>query len=286
MAAHLEFRRLIDELGVDYDENQFTGKHGDDQRDPNYWMYAAIDHANASVKLGLVSHAIIAASLDYKVFDESTWEMLAPGHHYDPLLNAVEDFAARERRAEIRIRDNVANERRLHVCAAEGCGVHAVHKQGLLACGGRCSLAVKPHYCSKGCQTKDWPRHKPLCKPSEELPLNARETVAAVSAKKRTSALEHAPASRDKCAREWKIRAEPGPDHFVELDLEDIIGQPGYGTLRVDSHTIAPEDLRALRDEWELMLRQYAKNMAKELAGHATTGDDESSGGGVDAVSG
>ncbi len=134
--------------------------------------------------------------------------------------------------------------------------------------------------------SQDWPRHKPLCKPSEELPLNARETVAAVSAKKRTSALEHAPASRDKCAREWKIRAEPGPDHFVELDLEDIIGQPGYGTLRVDSHTIAPEDLRALRDEWELMLRQYAKNMAKELAGHATTGDDESSGGGVDAVSG
>ncbi len=153
MAAHCEFLRLIEPLGVDFDEDEFESG---DLKNPNEWMYKAMDHANASAALGLVSRAIVVAGLHYKQYAWDLWPVLAGScaPTYEPFLNALEEFVAWDLAAETRLRDRVENASRLHACAAEGCGVHAVHKQGLKACAGRCSPDVKPHYCSKDCQRK------------------------------------------------------------------------------------------------------------------------------------
>jgi hypothetical protein len=39
-------------------------------------------------------------------------------------------------------------------CAAEGCGIEAKKKAGLLKCAGKCPIELKPSYCSKACQVK------------------------------------------------------------------------------------------------------------------------------------
>lgn len=209
MAAHREFLRLIEPLGVDFDEDRMF-KPGD-LRNPNEWMYKAMDHANESARLGLVSRAVIVSGLHYKKYAWDLWPVLrdscAP--KYEPFLNALEEFVAWDLAAETRLRDRVDNASRLHVCAADGCGVHAMHKQGLKACGGRCSLDVKPHYCSKECQKK------------VSIPLASRASLMSVTdlSSSRTGAGTNLFANRTRSSSRTlrRPKARPPPRRWMTL---------------------------------------------------------------------
>ena len=99
MTAHREFRRLIHKLGEDFDEDEFEPG---DMRNPNEWMYKAMDHANACAALGLISRAVVSAGLDYKVYAWDIWPMLEDPRDlsYAPFLNALKEFQAWEEAAE------------------------------------------------------------------------------------------------------------------------------------------------------------------------------------------
>ncbi|TFK84507.1 hypothetical protein K466DRAFT_567188 [Polyporus arcularius HHB13444] len=255
MAAHCEFLRLIEPLGVDFDEDEFESG---DLKNPNEWN---------------------VQGLHYKQYAWDLWPVLAGScaPTYEPFLSALEEFVAWDLAAETRLRDRVENASRLHACAAEGCGVHVVHKQGLKACAGRCSPDVKPHYCSKDCQRKDWRRHKPFCKPNEELPPNVAMQKFEGSTAVRDNVGPLTPgetlAARDKWAVECAVRRERGPGYFVERQVDDPAG--GTVTARVDSHTLAPQDIRGAGDALASLFQRHYTNIAGEDSRPTAIAEDD-----------
>ncbi|RDX43878.1 hypothetical protein OH76DRAFT_1409685 [Lentinus brumalis] len=47
-----------------------------------------------------------------------------------------------------------------YTCAEPSCGFRSLKAHQFRRCAGPCSPEVKPGYCSKACQRKDWARHK------------------------------------------------------------------------------------------------------------------------------
>ncbi|RDX43870.1 hypothetical protein OH76DRAFT_1409672 [Lentinus brumalis] len=50
-----------------------------------------------------------------------------------------------------------------HTCAAPTCGFRSLRARKFRRCAGSCAPEVKPGYCSKSCQRKDWAAHKAVC---------------------------------------------------------------------------------------------------------------------------
>ncbi|KAI0737071.1 hypothetical protein C8Q80DRAFT_1222909 [Daedaleopsis nitida] len=119
-----------------------------------------------SVKHGLVSPAVLLVG--FKLHDIGQ----ALGVDIDSQMARAKNFRflwraisrrVKEIHAEERTRQRKASARpNRYVCAAEGCGIRGDQKAALRACAGRCPQDLKPSYCSKECQTKDWSSHKPI----------------------------------------------------------------------------------------------------------------------------
>lgn len=72
----------------------------------------------------------------------------------DYLWKAYDEYCARRLSAEQKRLDKVARAPNRYRCAADGCGIQALHKRALRRCAGPCPPDHKPHYCSQECQRK------------------------------------------------------------------------------------------------------------------------------------
>ncbi|KAI0730438.1 hypothetical protein C8Q76DRAFT_612501 [Earliella scabrosa] len=149
----------------------------------------AARHANESVRLGLVSHAALNVGLALREVGESV------GVDVSRLPENAKEFRPLWRAVTQRVEEIYADARKLRKepedknpeggfgCAAEGCSVRREQKAALRICAGKCPADLKPSYCSRECQKKDWPRHRFVCKPglSEKLPkVTDKETALAL----------------------------------------------------------------------------------------------------------
>ncbi|KAI0703947.1 hypothetical protein C8Q76DRAFT_215606 [Earliella scabrosa] len=136
----------------------------DDIPDYEWSLYTAIDHANESVRLGLLSHAALEVGTGFRTYMRFEWDNIMDNMPmYAPIRQALAKHDTSSLAEEERHRAKVTNDAQAYVCAAEGCGLAGLQKKALRACAGNCAADVKPHYCSKECQKKDWPRHKAIC---------------------------------------------------------------------------------------------------------------------------
>ncbi|KAI0697214.1 hypothetical protein C8T65DRAFT_755578 [Cerioporus squamosus] len=128
-------------------------------------FFAAI-HASVSAALGLVNEAVLDIGFAFK----GSMEQVSIQD-----VRCMQQFSALWRAVKAREDEIIEEERRSRAkqgktlsvsnCVAEGCLVKGVLPSTLRWCSGRCPVDLKPYYCSKACQKKDWPAHKIICKP-------------------------------------------------------------------------------------------------------------------------
>ncbi|RPD73046.1 hypothetical protein L226DRAFT_489306 [Lentinus tigrinus ALCF2SS1-7] len=177
LAAHAQYQKFVaspaERQDIETDEHLFcrseTRRLGYGQP-PLTSLALAAHHANESVKLGLVSHAVLTVGMTFRDIGESCGvdvTMMPEGaKKFRPLwrevARRVEEIYEQERK---RRQPSEQKDGCGFACAAEGCDVRREQKSALRSCAGKCPTDLKPSYCSKECQKKDWPRHKLICKP-------------------------------------------------------------------------------------------------------------------------
>lgn len=121
------------------------------------YLILAVQHANESARLGLVSPIVLKVGLTARETGAKLGVDMAQmgrSRYMRYLWRAVtarlEEIYDEERKKQKKVEDNPDD----YVCAAEGCGIRAEGCAALRACAGRCPRDLKPHYCSKECQTK------------------------------------------------------------------------------------------------------------------------------------
>ena len=112
--------------------------------------HLAMRHANAAVRGGLVSAAVIEIGHGMDEHVSEPGEREAVAELFAAVKEASRDFSKRETRWKEKIAENPA----AYACAAEGCEVKGRHQSALRRCAGICPHDMKPHYCSKECQKK------------------------------------------------------------------------------------------------------------------------------------
>ena len=118
-------------------------------------MFFALYHANESARLGHVPMALIELGTTFRSEMRPQWERFVVNNRvFRDVVQALEDYEKFYKGSYEHHREKVANNTQAYVCAAENCGLQGLHKRALRACGGSCPVLVKPHYCSKECQTK------------------------------------------------------------------------------------------------------------------------------------
>ncbi|RPD57260.1 hypothetical protein L226DRAFT_510963 [Lentinus tigrinus ALCF2SS1-7] len=222
-----------------------------------YFMLAA-DHANESVKRGLVSPVVLLVGLKIREIGEvlgaDFQETVKRAKRFRPLWRVVsrrlEEIYAEERKRQGKI-DRSPNA---YVCAAEGCGIQGEKKAALRACGGRCPPDLKPHYCSSECQKKDWARHKAICKPGstgKALKIPEKDKAKALELFELGES-EDGDAFDEEEVEEISTQADGnvaedvhhGPGRIINIPAP---GAPG-GSIQISSNTMDPEFMRSLRD--------------------------------------
>ena len=148
LAHYRKFRR-----GLEADPEAYAMR--DDIPDYEWSLYTAIDHANESVRLGLLSHAALEVGTGFRTYMRFEWDNIMDDMPmYAPIRQALAKHDTCSLAEEERHRAKVTNDAQAYVCAAEGCGLAGLQKKALRACAGSCAADVKPHYCSKECQKK------------------------------------------------------------------------------------------------------------------------------------
>lgn len=114
--------------------------------------HQAAKHAVQSAELGLVSGIVLDFGLQFSVVSDGMRQVEVKP--FASLLKAVEDHHRRRQEEDEKRDTKVANSAKAYICAVQECLVQGLQKKALMACGGPCLPAVKPHYCSKECQKK------------------------------------------------------------------------------------------------------------------------------------
>lgn len=117
----------------------------------------ALDHANQSVQLGLVSPIVLRLGFMMRDIGTSLGVDLSQtvrSRRFRPLWRAVDRRLEEIYAEEWRKQRRAARDPAAYLCAAEGCGIRGEERQALRSCAGRCPPDLKPRYCSKECQKK------------------------------------------------------------------------------------------------------------------------------------
>ncbi|KAH9851961.1 hypothetical protein C2E23DRAFT_869084 [Lenzites betulinus] len=222
-------------------------------------LLQAAQHANACAELGLISPVVLRIGFmmrEVGVNHGVDLSTMVRSSLFRALWIAVnprlEEIYAQERRTQARMDRRSPSD---FVCAAPGCGFRSEERTTLRACAGRCPRDLKPHYCSKQCQIKDWARHKPTCKPGSNgttpvitdqgTMLNLSEvedgeTDARGSGQSRSSA-----GTEEETGERPLAHGPPGPERIVNT----VVPNAPRGSVQIRSNTLAPEALRSLREE-------------------------------------
>ncbi|TCD68864.1 hypothetical protein EIP91_009578 [Steccherinum ochraceum] len=204
------------------------------------YFYTAAMMANEAASLGLVSSAVLQPGLVlHKQLKSGHFDVLEPPslrfNALEFLWEAVEKQNKEAEKNEQKRDEKAANAPDQYFCAAEGCGIRATRKSGLLRCAGKCLSGVKPSYCSKDCQKADWKRHKPACTGQVPEPGPASSVDLAVVSSGVTevrSAIRH-----------------DGREVSVTLPMSDPQGK----AVEFSSTTLDPLILKEIRDRMEHM---------------------------------
>ncbi|KAI0364545.1 hypothetical protein BV20DRAFT_830292 [Pilatotrama ljubarskyi] len=226
----------------------------------------AVHHANESVKLGLVSPIVLRVGLMMRDLGAQLGvdvSQMGRSRRFRPLWRAVthrmEELYAEERKKQAR----VGRKPNAYMCAAEGCGIRADGRAALKACSGKCPPDLKPHYCSKECQKKDWPRHKPICKAGTpgKMPLmldsdkaNALKLFELGESEEgecdevgaegpRIAQLVQENNAGDNAGDKPMRYTQPGAARTITIPAPNAPG----GSIHITSNTLDPESMKAFR---------------------------------------
>ncbi|KAI0703934.1 hypothetical protein C8Q76DRAFT_861225 [Earliella scabrosa] len=224
-------RQLLREfMGEDADESDFN---------KGRWMCDMLMHATMAVRLGLVSRVIIT------IANKARSRLPEGAKREHAFLLETADRAEREFGSRfLKQLTKIENNERAYVCAGPGCKVGGLRKKALMACGGSCPADVKPHYCSKECQKRDWPRHKIACKAKKKhdaQPINTQEQAV-------VTRTEQQDKPEEPLGGEWLPASDAdvrGPGHFI--DAEGPFGD----RMRFFSRSMQPTEMRKARQELE-----------------------------------
>ncbi len=166
LAAHAQYLKFMaspaERQDIETDEHLFcraeTRRLGHGQP-PLTSLALAARHANESVKLGLVSHAVLTVGLTLRDLGEGF------GVDVSKLPEGATKFRPLWREVARRVEEIYEEDRKSRqsleqkddgrfVCAAEGCDESREQKSALRSCAGKCPPDLKPSYCSKECQKK------------------------------------------------------------------------------------------------------------------------------------
>ena len=123
----------------------------------NDFMHAAAAYSDASAALGMVSPVVLYVARWLTQIGERDGVNVRETERYKvyPYLWSAWDVRVAEMEEEKRKREaKLGRAPTAYVCAAQGCGITAKQKKGLMKCAGKCPMERKPHYCSKNCQCK------------------------------------------------------------------------------------------------------------------------------------
>ncbi|KAM5535682.1 hypothetical protein V8D89_010669, partial [Ganoderma adspersum] len=79
------------------------------------------------------------------------------------LWKAYDDYVLTQTAGERQRLAKMSKAPNMYRCAADACGIQAVHRSALRKCAGECHEEVKPYYCSRECQRKHWFIHRYAC---------------------------------------------------------------------------------------------------------------------------
>ncbi|TFK92956.1 hypothetical protein K466DRAFT_658870 [Polyporus arcularius HHB13444] len=165
----------------------------------------------------------------------------------------VESQAAKESKQLAK----VAKAPHRYRCAADRCGIRAMHKRALRQCGGDCAPDVRPSYCSEECQLKHWLVHRYVCRKN---PLDAPIVVWDDDSDWEDVEV-YKPSYDDGALSDAAIwRKDIGVELFVDIPTCSRF-LPGV-VFRLRSRTFSPAFLRSYRDLWQLPKRVRTKKQA------------------------
>ncbi|OJT13671.1 hypothetical protein TRAPUB_9770 [Trametes pubescens] len=270
-AANAHFMKLtasaVQVADMLVDERRFQRPqtaHSNSGGDPALaYLILAVTHANESAKLGLVSPIVLKIGLTARETGAKIGVDMARmgrSRYIRYLWRAVtarlEEIYDEERKKQKKVEDSPND----YVCAAEGCGIRAEGRAALRACAGRCPRDLKPYYCSKECQTKDWSRHKAVCKAGSvgKAPIitdkeNAltffqlveeeeEESESATQGEEQVDATAHG--EEDPADQPLAFGPPPGLTSIVDIPAPNAPGGP----IEISSNTLEPEAMTALRE--------------------------------------
>nr|VWO96276.1 N/A [Ganoderma boninense] len=233
------------------------------ERDPimaNDFMRAAAAYSDASAAFGMVSPVVLYVARWLTQIGERDGVNVRETERYKvyPHLWQAWDVRVAEMDEERRKREaKLGRAPTAYVCAAQGCGITAKQKKGLMKCAGKCPIERKPHYCSKNCQRKDWKSHKRYCKPDKEL-----GDVPPPPPPEQPVDLDGIPRLNYNPSDILQRVDYEGPDRSIEIPLAG----PGKRTVTIHSRNFTPEAMRLMRD---VIVADDAEKQAKPAAEHS-----------------
>ena len=123
----------------------------------NDFIHLAAAYADASAAWGMVSPGVLYIARWLTQVGERDGVNVCETERYKgyPHLWRAWDIRMAQMDEERRRREaKLGRAPTAYVCAAQGCGITAKQKKGLLKCAGKCPIERKPHYCGKNCQRK------------------------------------------------------------------------------------------------------------------------------------